>query len=135
MATSRMQRLIRLTKGLAASIALTLLLTAAIAAAAVFLRASDALLMALNQLMKLTCILCGCSVAIGRGGERGFFTGMLLAMLYMALGYACYVLLGGSAPIPAEMLGEILIGATIGAIAGAVLSNLPPARRGRSRTA
>ena len=86
------------------------------------------LITALNQVMKLASILLGATVAIGRGGERGFFTGMALAILYMALGYACYVLLGGSGFVASEMLGEILIGAAIGAIAGAVLSNMRPAR-------
>jgi len=56
-------------------------------------------------------------------------------MLYMALGYGCAVALGGSAPIVSEMLGEILIGAAIGAITGAILSNLSPAKHGRLRTA
>ena len=89
-------------------------------------RLSDGLITALNQVMKLSAIVLGALVAIGRGGERGFFTGMALAMLYMALGYGCYVLLGGSAFVAGELLGEILIGAAVGGIAGAVLSNMKP---------
>jgi hypothetical protein len=49
-------------------------------------------------------------------------------MLYMALGYACYVALGGNAFVITQMLGEILIGAALGAVVGAVLSNLPSGR-------
>ena len=130
MAISRKNTLLSLSKGLLAAILLTLLMMAGIAALAVFLRVSDGLVRALNQIMKLAAILVGAAVAIGRGGERGFFTGMALAMLYMALGYTGYVALGGNAFAVQEMLGEILLGAAIGAIAGAVLANMsPPSRR------
>ena len=128
MAMTRRRTALALARGLAAAVGLTLALMALVAALAVWARLSDGLITALNQFMKLASILLGATVAIGRGGERGFFTGMALAMLYMALGYACYVLLGGSGFVASEMLGEILIGAAIGAIAGAVLSNMRPAR-------
>ena len=128
MAMTRRRAALALARGLAAAVGLTLVLMAIVAALAVWARLSDGLITALNQFMKLASILLGATVAIGRGGERGFFTGMALAMLYMALGYACYVLLGGSGFVASEMLGEILIGAAIGAIAGAVLSNMRPAR-------
>lgn len=135
MAKSRIQVLAGLAKGLLAAVGLTLVLMAAVAAAAVFLRVSDGLLTALNQMMKLAAILLGVRLAVGRGGERGFMTGMALAMLYMILGYLGYVLLGGSAFSAADMLGEILIGAAIGAAVGAVLANLPAKGRRRARPA
>ncbi|MBQ8111431.1 MAG: TIGR04086 family membrane protein [Clostridia bacterium] len=134
MAVSRSHTLLSLFKGLLVSIALTLICMAGVAALAVFTRISDNLLMLLNQLMKLAAILLGCLAAIGRGGERGFFTGMALAMLYMALGYACCAALGGGF-IVSQMLGEILTGAAVGAITGAVLSNLSPAGRRRAKPA
>ncbi len=135
MAKSRIQVLMRMLKGLLAAVGLTLLLIACVTAAVVFLGVSDGLLTALNQLMKLAAILLGVRLAVGRGGERGFLTGMALAATYMILGYAGYVLLGGSAFSVADMLGEILIGAAVGAIAGAVLANLPPKGRRRIRPA
>ena len=134
MAKSRIQVLAGLAKGLLAAIALTLVLMAATAVAAMFLRISDGVLTALNQLMKLAAILLGVRMAVGRGGERGFLTGMALAMLYMILGCLGYVLLGGGAISAADMLGEILIGAAVGAAAGAVLANLPAKGR-RTRPA
>ena len=128
MTMTRRRAALALARGLAAAVGLTLVLMAIVAALAVWARLSDGLITALNQVMKLASILLGATVAIGRGGERGFFTGMALAILYMALGYACYVLLGGSGFVASEMLGEILIGAAIGAIAGAVLANMRPRR-------
>ena len=71
----------------------------------------------------------GVLLAVGRGGERGFFTGMALAIFYMALGYGMAVTLGGNAFAVPDMLGEILVGAALGSAFGAVLSNLPPRRR------
>ena len=67
MAKSRLKILTGLAKGLLAAVALTLALMAATAAAAMFLRVSDGLLTALNQLMKLAAILLGVRLAVGRG--------------------------------------------------------------------
>lgn len=133
MGKRRGQRVVSILKGLLCAVALTLLLMLGVAALALGVRVSDGLLTALNQLMKLLSIILGVSVAVGRQGQRGFFTGMAVAMLYMTIGYACYVALGGNAFVVTQMLGEILIGAALGALAGAVLSNLPE-KRGR-RTA
>jgi len=119
-------------KGLLCAVTLTLLLMVGVAALALGVRISDSTLTVLNQLMKLLSILLGVSVAVGRGGQRGFLTGMTVAMLYMTIGYSCYVALGGNAFVLTQMLGEILIGAALGATAGAVLSNLPTGRRNRA---
>lgn len=129
MALNRRSTALALLKGLLAAVALTLVWMAALAGLTALARISDGLITALNQVMKLAAIAMGACVAIGRGGERGFFTGMALAILYMALGYALYVGLGGNAFAVQEMLGEILIGAAFGAIVGAVLANMTPRRR------
>ena len=126
---TRLQTLLSLSKGLLAAVALTLAGMTGIAALAVYLHASDAAIRALNQLLKCLAILLGSTVAIGRGGHRGFFTGMALAIVYMALGYALAVALGGNAFAAPGMLGEMLIGAALGGVIGAVLSNLPARRR------
>ena len=126
--------LVALAKGLLSAVALTLIGMVGIAALAVAARASDGLIRGLNQALKCASILLGVRVAVGRGGQRGFVTGMTLAIAYMALGCAAVVGLGGSAFQLPGMLGEILIGAALGAVCGAVLSNLP-ARRRRPRAA
>lgn len=130
MGKSRLRVLGSMGKGLAIGIVFTLACMAALAAATVFLKVSDGLLTALNQLVKAAAIVLACAAAIGRGGPRGFVTGMALAILYMTLGYGCYAALGGPFAVP-DLLGEILVGAAIGAVTGAVLSNLPARRRGR----
>ena len=132
MAIQRRGAALALAKGLLAAVALTLVWMAALAGLAAVARISDGLIMALNQVMKLASIALGAVVAVGRGGERGFITGMALAIAYMALGYALYAGLGGNAFSAAEMLGEILIGAAFGAIVGALLANMKPRRRARA---
>ena len=132
MGNRRGQAIGSMLKGLLCAVALTLLLMVGVAALALGVRISDGTLTALNQVMKLLSILLGVTVAVGRGGQRGFLTGMTVAMLYMSLGYGCYVALGGNAFVVTQMLGEILIGAALGATAGAVLSNLPAGRRNRA---
>ena len=133
MGKNRAQSLASVLKGLLCAVVLTLLLMVGVAALALGVRISDGMLTALNQVMKLLSILLGAAVAVGRGGRRGFLTGMTVAMLYMTVGYVCYAALGGNAFVASQMLGEILIGGALGAVAGAVLSNLPE-KRGR-RTA
>ena len=134
MGKSRMRIMGSILKGLLCAVALTLLLMVGVAALALGLRVSDGMLTALNQVMKLLSISLGVTVAVGRGGRRGFLTGMTVAMLYMAIGYACYVALGGNAFVATQMLGEILIGAALGAVSGAVLSNMPAGKRRRAMT-
>ena len=132
MGKTRARVLASILKGLLCAVALTLLLMVGVAALALGIRISDGMLTALNQVMKLLSILLGVTVAVGRGGRRGFLTGITVAMLYMTIGYACYVALGGNAFDATQMLGEILIGGALGATAGAVLSNLPAGRGKRT---
>ena len=126
---TRLDVLLSLARGLLAAIAMTLVCMTGIAALAVGLHASDQLIHALNQLLKCLSILVGTLAAVGVGGRRGFVTGMALAIIYMALGFGLAVWLGGQAFAVPDLLGEMLIGAALGAAAGAVLSNLTPRRR------
>ena len=129
MKRNRWNVLLGLLKGLLSAVALTLLGMAGIAALAVYGQVSDGMIRGLNQALKCLAILLGVLVAVGRGGEKGFFTGMALAMVYMALGYGMAVSLGGGAFAVPGMLGELLVGAALGGVIGMVLANLPAKRR------
>lgn len=134
MSSSRIHILLSILKGLLIAIAFTLVGMLLIALLTVFARIPDNLLTALNQILKLCAILLGTCIAVGRGGSRGFITGAVVALLYMILGYVLYVMLGGGAHSASLMLGEILMGATVGALCGAVLANMRPKKR-RARAA
>ena len=121
-----------LLKGLLIAILLTLVCMLAMAAALVYLQMSDHLLTALNQIVKLLSIALGVCAAVPRGGERGLATGVEIALMYMALGYGMYVLLGGGSFAAGNMLGEMLLGSAVGAVTGAVRANLRPHSRRRA---
>lgn len=118
-----------LLSGLAAAILFTLAAMLALAAALLGLPIGDNVLRVLNQIIKLIAVVLGCCVAVPRGGEKGLATGLSLALFYIALGYACYLALGGGSFDVVCMLGEILLGGAAGALTGAVRANLPPRRR------
>ena len=128
MPKTRKRTLLSLLKGLLIAVALTLACMLLMAAALVALQMSDRLLTVLNQIVKLLAIAVGTCVAVPRGGSRGLLTGVEIALVYMALGYAMYVLLGGGSFAVGNMLGEMLLGSAVGAVTGAVRANLSPRR-------
>lgn len=132
MPKTRKSTLLALLRGLLIAVALTLACMLIMAAALVYLQMSDRLLTVLNQLVKLLAIALGTCAAVPRGGSRGLLTGVEIALVYMALGYAMYVLLGGGSFAVGNMLGEMLLGSAVGAVTGAVRANLSP-RRSRIR--
>jgi len=129
MTHSRINTFAKLLKGLITSVLVTLLLMLLLAIAAVSLKLSDTSITWLNQFIKIISIFLGVWVTVGRGGENGFIKGLVLAIIYIILGYFMYVILGGNAFSAVTMLGEILIGAAVGSIAGAILANLSPKHR------
>ena len=128
MPKTRKSTLLALLRGLLIAVALTLACMLIMAAALVYLQMSDRLLTVLNQLVKLLAIAMGTCAAVPRGGSRGLLTGVEIALVYMALGYAMYVLLGGGSFAVGNMLGEMLLGSAVGAVIGAVRANLSPRR-------
>ena len=132
MPRTRKSAALALLKGLLIAVALTLACMLLMAAALVALQMSDRLLTVLNQIVKLLAIAVGTCVAVPRGGSRGLLTGVEIALVYMALGYAMYVLLGGGSFAVGNMLGEMLLGSAVGAVTGEVRANLSP-RRSRIR--
>ena len=94
---ARIKALWSILRGVLAAAAATLLGMLLLAAAVIYLEVSDGALMALNQALKLLCVALGARFAVGVGGERGFFTGAAVGLLYMIAGYALYCLLGGGA--------------------------------------
>lgn len=129
MANKRASALLSILKGLLAAAAVTLLGMALIAALVLTARLSDGVLTLLNQLLKALAVVLGVRAAVERGGNRGFFTGMTVALAYMIAGYGLYVALGGGRFEAAQMLGEMLLGAAVGGAAGAVRVNLKPKAR------
>ena len=132
---ARMKALWAILRGFLTAAAATLLGMLLLAAAVIYLEVSDGALAALNQLLKLLCVALGARFAVGVGGERGFFTGAAVGLLYLVLGYLLYWQLGGALFSAPAMLLEMLLGGILGAVAGAVCANLRPRARRRGKTA
>ena len=132
---ARIKALWSILRGVLAAAAATLLGMLLLAAAVIYLEVSDGALMALNQALKLLCVALGARLAVGVGGERGFFTGAAVGLLYMIAGYALYCLLGGALFSVSAMLLEMLVGGMAGAVVGALCANLRPRARRRGNAA
>lgn len=128
MAKTRISIVKKLLLGLLTAILITLAGMLLLAAALIYLKMDDGLLTVLNQLVKTLAIVGGVCAAVRRGGNRGLATGVEIALVYAAAGYAVYLLLGGGSFSVGNMLGEMLLGSAIGALTGAVRANLHPCR-------
>lgn len=133
MANSPVLSIAHLLKGLIAAVLLTLLCMLLMAIIAVYGQLSDNAILWLNQLIKIAAILTGVTACVGRAGQQGFVKGMALAIIYMICGYVLYLTLGGHGFDVVTMLGEILLGAAIGGVAGAILANLSPKKPRRKK--
>ena len=80
-----------------AAAAATLLGMLLLAAAVIYLEVSDGALTALNQALKAVCVALGARFAVGVGGERGFFTGAAVGLLYMVIGLCALLATGRGA--------------------------------------
>lgn len=134
MSSNRTATLISILRGLIIASACTLTGMLLIALLTLCTRISDNLITVLNQLLKIISIILGVCASVGRGGRRGFLTGAVVALVYMILGYALYIILGGGVYSAAAMLGEMLMGSAVGALSGAVLANMRPGKRRGMRT-
>lgn len=129
----RIETVLTLLKGLVTAILITLGGMLLFSALVVFFPISDTLLLVMNQILKIFSIFFGVWVAIGLGGRRGFAMGAAIGLSYMVLGYAVYCLLDRSMSPAVQMVGEFVMGILIGALSGAVIANIHPAKHRRSR--
>ena len=129
---ARKEAIFRVTKGVLIAVGVTLAAMLMLAAGVVFLGIEDNALFFMNQAAKVLSIFLGAYGAVGAGGQRGFITGAAVGFVYMVAGYGCYLALNGSVNEGVVMLGEMLMGAVLGALSGAVAANLRPKKRRRT---
>jgi len=129
MPRTRRSNLFSLLKGFLAAIGITLAGMLLIALAVTYLHLPDKSIRFFNQLVKISAIILGTCVAVRRGDEMGLASGTLIGLGYMALGYGMYMALGGGSFGFSSMLGEMLIGTAVGAVAGTVRANMSAKRR------
>ena len=114
----------RILKGLGAALLVTVAGVAVFALLMQWLRPTEGVVRVINQVLKLFSVGIGVYVAVGKGCEGGLTKGMLVGILYMAVGVGVYAVLSGqSAPVSAY-LADLAMGAAGGGIVGMILSNI-----------
>lgn len=120
---------VRVLKGVMAAAAITVIGMLLLTGWVVLRGLSDNAITLVNQLIKVISVLAGVYVSVGRGGERGLFTGALVGILYIFVGYGLYTAIDGSQASAGVMAIEEAAGAMIGAAAGVVLANMKSGKR------
>ncbi len=105
-------------KGLGVAVIVTLGGVALFALLMQWIRPSEGVVRAFNQILKLASIAAGVWTAVGRGGEGGLTRGALVGGAYMALGVALYALLSGQQAPATSYLADLGMGIAGGGIVG-----------------
>lgn len=116
--------LMRLLRGLGASLLVTLFAVAVFALLMQWLKPSENAVRIFNQILKVVAVGVGTYIAVGRGQEGGLRKGALLGVVYMGLGVAVYALLSGQSAPWSAYLADLAMGAASGGIIGTILSNI-----------
>lgn len=109
---------IQILKGLGVAIVVTLGGVALFALLMQWIKPSEGVVRAFNQVLKLVSIAAGVWSAVGRGGEGGLSRGALVGGAYMALGVALYALLSGQQAPLTSYLADLGMGVAGGGIVG-----------------
>ena len=107
-------------KGLLLSVAVTAVLVVLLALIVGITDAGDAFIRTANQVIKLLSIVLGVFVAVRRGEMQGALRGALLGLIYMGAGVLIYALLTGQQLSHTAYLMDILMGVSIGGLAGLI---------------
>ena len=115
---------VRILKGLGMALLVTVAGVAVFALLMQWLRPAEGMVRIVNQVLKLTSVGAGVYVAVGRGREGGLMKGVLVGVLYMAIGVGMYAVLSGQAAPMSAYLADLAMGAAGGGIVGMILSNM-----------
>lgn len=115
---------VRILKGLGMALLVTVAGVAIFALLMQWIRPTENVVRVINQVLKLASVGAGVYVAVGRGCEGGLLKGVLVGVLYMAIGVGVYALLSGQGAPVSAYLADVAMGAAGGGIVGMILSNL-----------
>ena len=107
-----------LARGVLLGVALTAVLVAVFALLISLFPLSDGVIRAVNQLIKLAAIVVGVCAAVRRGDKGGALRGVMVGLLYMALGVLVYALLTGQPVNALSYLADLAMGVAAGGLTG-----------------
>ena len=114
----------RILKGLGTALLVTVAGVAVFALLMQWIKPAESAVRVINQVLKLASVGAGVYVAVGRGCEGGLMKGVLVGVLYMAIGVGVYALLSGQGAPVSAYLADLAMGAAGGGIVGMILSNM-----------
>ena len=112
-----------LIKGSVASVLVTLFLILIFAVVLKFFELNSAVIMPVNQVIKVISILIGVKVMLKNCGKNGLIRGMAVGLIYTLLSYLVFALLSKSFIFDFSVIFDVLFGTIIGGICGATLVN------------
>ena len=114
----------RIFKGLGMALLVTVAGVAVFALLMQWIKPAESAVRVINQVLKLASVGAGVYVAVGRGCEGGLMKGVLVGVLYMAIGVGVYAVLSGQGAPVSAYLADLAMGAAGGGIVGMILSNM-----------
>ena len=114
--SERTNTAIRLARGVLVSSLVSLAMMAALAMCVVYMRLTDGTIQAVNQVIKLAAIYLGVRAAVGTGTGRPLLRGMLVGLIYMAVGVMLYAVLTAQHLSPYAYAADILMGVAAGGL-------------------
>ena len=83
----------------------------------------DGVIRPVNQFIKLAAVFCG--VVISVKGEKGFLKGLAIGLAATVLSFLVFGLIGGGLSFGWAILIDLVCGAVMGGLSGAISVNLP----------
>lgn len=116
----------QLIKGTITAVAITLVSVLAFALVLSLTDLGDEVIKPVNQFIKLLAIFCGCALSVR--GEKGFLKGAAIGCFSTVFSFLIFGLIGGGLNFGWGVLIDLVCGAVMGALSGAITVNLPGRR-------
>lgn len=110
-------------KGVITTVAITLVCVLVFALVLSLTDLGDGVIRPVNQFIKLAAVFCG--VVISVKGEKGFLKGLAVGLAATVLSFLVFGLIGGGLSFGWAILIDLVCGAVMGGLSGAISVNLP----------
>ena len=111
-------------RGAFIAVSLSLVLILIFALLIKFLNISEALILPINQVIKIVSIFVGTIFTFGANKSKGFVKGLLIGVIYTILAYLVFSILAGQFSFTLTSFSDMLFGGLIGGISGIIVVNI-----------
>lgn len=111
-----------LIKGVLISVAFSLFCVLILAMLGAIFSISETVISIITVIIKVLAVLIGVFIAVS--GEKGLLKGAFYGLIIIAVNYVLFSIIGGGFSFTLKVLWELLLGLTVGAVAGIIAVNL-----------